>query len=74
MQPDRSGYLDACALISNQRKRKCAPNIPPSAPQYAATYAFDLLELDGEDLRPDPLGAARPGWRSCSAVRTQAFN
>ena len=26
----------------------------------AILYAFDLLELDGEDLRPLPLGARKP--------------
>jgi ATP-dependent DNA ligase len=30
----------------------------------AIVYAFDLLELDGEDLRPRPLSERKRGWRS----------
>jgi hypothetical protein len=36
-------------------------------------YAFDLLELDGEDFRPQPLHAGR-GSKSCSPKRAPASN
>jgi ATP-dependent DNA ligase len=26
-------------------------------------YAFDLIELNGDDLRRDPLGTVRPRWK-----------
>jgi ATP-dependent DNA ligase len=28
-------------------------------------YAFDLIELNGEDLRRDPLAAGRQCWPTC---------
>jgi len=31
----------------------------------AMLYAFDPLELNGDDLRPLPVATARRGWRSC---------
>src|SRR5277367_3890384 len=31
----------------------------------AILYAFDLLEFDGADLRPLPLGERKAGWRGC---------
>jgi hypothetical protein len=33
----------------------------------AMLYAFDLLELDGENLRACRWSTARSGWRGCCA-------
>jgi hypothetical protein len=33
----------------------------------AMLYAFDLLELDGEDLRARRWATERSGWGGCSA-------
>jgi len=35
-----------------------------STVSQAMLYAFDLLELDGVDYRPLPLGSGRNGWRT----------
>jgi ATP-dependent DNA ligase len=35
----------------------------------AVLYAFDLVELDGSDLRRMPLETARQRWRRCWSSR-----
>jgi ATP-dependent DNA ligase len=40
----------------------------------ACLIAFDLLELDGEDLRPRPTSGARPSWPSCCAAHRPGFS
>ena len=35
-------------------------------------YAFDLIELDGDDLRRDPLAVARRHWPACLRARRRA--
>jgi ATP-dependent DNA ligase len=36
----------------------------------AVLCAFDLLELDGRDLRREPIEDASGCWRGCCAART----
>jgi hypothetical protein len=37
--------------------------------QWVMLCAFDLIELDGKDLRPSRWSGERPYWRSSCAVR-----
>ena len=46
-----SGGVDGVAVFDALHRRRKATE--------AILYAFDLLELDGEDLRPLPLGARK---------------
>jgi bifunctional non-homologous end joining protein LigD len=41
----------------------------PRVKREAVLFAFDLLELDGQNLTREPIERARPRWRSCCVRR-----
>jgi hypothetical protein len=38
------------------------------ADESVFSYAFDLLELDGQDLRREPIETRKGRWRACCAA------
>jgi ATP-dependent DNA ligase len=38
------------------------------ADESVFSYAFDLLELDGQDLRREPIETRKGRWRPCCAA------
>jgi bifunctional non-homologous end joining protein LigD len=53
--PVKSTILDGELVVLDQNGRSQSLQLMRRKRQYACFYAFDLLWLDGEDLRPLPL-------------------
>jgi hypothetical protein len=49
-------------------------NAQRHAPERLAFYAFDLLWLDGEDLRRADCSSARRTWPSCCGAHPNAWS
>ena len=73
--PCRSALIDGEAVVRDEAGRSNFARLQDAiaeARDDIVYYAFDLLALDGVDLRKSPLASARPAWRSCSTAERPA--
>jgi ATP-dependent DNA ligase len=67
--PGRSCQIDGEAIVTNEHGLAVFNLIRGHGTLATAVHcAFDLLELDGEDLRRQPIEVRKACWRSCSAA------